>query len=139
MWSLWCISYEGAGMKTFTKQEVIQEMIDQLMDLADGFEVPVDEDGDCSGGVCMVTDDLMCNLLWEEFFTHMEVENYIDTLINSWPHHCGSKAFPIAGEDEYRPLDTSPSNGYSDLWTDEHEVDRRDLCEWIADGLKELL
>jgi len=125
-------------MKTFTKQEVIQEMIDQLMDLADGFEVPCYYRGDCEGGVCWVVQYWAYELLWGTRGAQSAVKFYIETLKDNWPHHFGNERYPIAGKDEYY-LYREDFPDFAYLWTGEHEVDRRDLCEWIADGLKELL
>jgi len=121
-------------MKTFTKKDFIQEIIDQLMDVADGFEVPMDEDGYCGGGVCWVVAMILDELLEDDYHTCEGVNSYIGALIANWPHHCGSRTFPIGGVKEY-----FRNEDHYGLWTGDREVDRRDLCEGMADGLKELL
>ena len=131
--SLLFTSYEGLGMRAFTKKEMLQELITYLRDLSEG-EMPPEP---CLG-VCNAIETWLVNhnvkqpsYLYPPYGVYLGVRDYCREAMENWPHNIGSLAYPIGGLAEY--------SQNKELWDGDSGLLRQDLCEWIAEALEELL
>ena len=118
-------------MKKFTKQEFIDEVVEQLREWGNGETIPeYPELGLCA--VLTVKFDIHGNLL-------------VQHLCEGWKHFSGSLIHPVKADirDESYTVGTKrrASSQYrmvANLWGSTQYSDmRRDLCHHIADGLEE--
>ena len=128
--SLLFTSYEGLGMRTFTKKEILQELITYLRDLSEGEMPPEPCLGVCGAADGWINTFLPPNDIFNSSI-HLDVKWYCRKAMDKWPHHSGSVAYPIGGLAEY--------SQNKELWSGDSGLLRQDLCEHIAEELEELL